>query len=110
MKIEKEDKMQISHRKFFRQDRNGSLWKILFDLIIENQLIIELIKVPAHKDNEGNNEVDKLSKSAYGNNTIIKFNTNNIENIHILPKWNNIVIDMRLRKFMTLVLLILNNL
>jgi ribonuclease HI len=93
----------ITERSYFKQDKNNKLWKIYVDIIKKNNINVDLVKVPAHSDNIYNNEVDSLCKQIYGQNTIIKFNSKNFDNIKVIPKWKDIEIEMRLRKFITII-------
>jgi ribonuclease HI len=91
-------------RNIFKIQSNGILWNIILEIIHLLNLEIELIKVPAHKDNYLNNLVDSLAQSAHNNffNLAVNLRYENIRGLSWVPTWNNIVIEKNLRKFITL--------
>ncbi len=100
-KIEKTN-FSLTPRQYFRQERNGIIWNILSEIIIKNKLNVELKKVKAHSDNVYNNYIDNLCKETHRNESIITFKNTDLYNIDIIPKWKNIRIDQKLRRFLTL--------
>jgi len=92
----------MTPRQYFRQERNGIIWNILSEIIIKNKLSVELKKVKAHSDNVYNNYIDNLCKETHRNESIITFKNTDLYNIDIIPKWKNIRIDQKLRRFLTL--------
>ena len=100
-KIE-QTKFKLNPRQFFKQERNGIAWNILCEIILTKKINIELIKVKAHSNNVYNDYVDNLCKQAHTKDQFITIKNTQLENIRIVPRWNNIRIDQNLRQFLTL--------
>jgi exonuclease III len=94
----------MSIRNILKIQSNGILWSIILEIIRLLDLEIELVKVPAHRDNYFNNLVDNVAQSAHNNffNLAINLRYENVRSLNWVPTWNNIVIEKNLRKFITL--------
>jgi hypothetical protein len=89
-------------REYFKNN-NNHLWNILCRIILQLNLHVELFKVVAHGDDKGNNYVDRLAKEIhFDENAYINFK-NDASLMKILPKWNGILIENRLRSFIKMI-------
>ncbi|GBC05218.1 hypothetical protein RclHR1_00610030 [Rhizophagus clarus] len=85
----------------------GELLAVILALMVvpyrSKNLHVEMFKVAAHIDCDGNNHVDRLAKSAHGDqDRFINF-TNTAPSIKVLSLWNDIIIETHLRKFIKMV-------
>jgi ribonuclease HI len=93
----------LTTRQIFKISNNNILWKIIINIIKENNLSVILQKVQAHADNDLNNYVDNIVSLAHNDQNLnINLNYNNFEDLPWIPKWNGIVIEKSLRKMLTL--------
>ncbi|GBB91693.1 hypothetical protein RclHR1_19050004 [Rhizophagus clarus] len=92
----------LTSRDYFKLN-NSYLWSILIRIIRQQNLHVEMFKVAAHTDCDGNNYVDRLAKSAHiDQDRFINF-IDTAPDIKVLPLWNNIIIETHLRKFIKMV-------
>ncbi|CAB4462889.1 unnamed protein product [Rhizophagus irregularis] len=90
-------------RQIFKISNNNILWKIIMDIIKENNLSVNIFKVNAHTDDSLNNYVDNIVSLAHNDQNLgINLNYNNFYDLPWIPKWNGIVIEKSLRKLITL--------
>jgi len=66
----------------------------------EKNIELEVIKVKAYSNNYFNDKIDELCKITHQDNSIIIFKDNNLRTMNIIPKWNNIIIEQKLRHFL----------
>jgi hypothetical protein len=94
----------ISTRNKFKIQSNNLLWITILEIIKELKLCVEIEKVKAHDKDVYNNYVDYLATEAHKkiDELILDIKYQNVESLRWIPKWNNIPIDMNLRKFVTL--------
>jgi ribonuclease HI len=91
----------FSIRSFFRETDN-ILWEIIREVVKDNNLIIEFIKVDAHTGNYWNDIVDNLAKQSHNSNQLpLQLNSLYLDNIVVIPYWKNISIEINLRNFIT---------
>ena len=84
----------------WKLEQNKFNWKIIEEIIQENDLKVTFIKVKAHSGIEWNEKVDELAKSGYYlNNNEIEINYDNTLNINTIPYWRNRCIQMKTRHF-----------
>ncbi|CAB5383565.1 unnamed protein product [Rhizophagus irregularis] len=90
-------------RQIFKISNNNILWKIIMDIIKENNLSVNIFKVNAHTDDSLNNYVNNIVSLAHNDQNLgINLNYNNFYDLPWIPKWNGIVIEKSLRKLITL--------
>ncbi|GES86412.1 ribonuclease H-like domain-containing protein [Rhizophagus clarus] len=94
----KKSRFSQSAREYFKTN-NNFLWNVLIRIITKLNLLVELFKVPAHADCDGNNYADKLTKDAHfdqDNHILFKSDATTMK---LLPQWNRITIENKLRRF-----------
>ncbi|CAB4438295.1 unnamed protein product [Rhizophagus irregularis] len=79
---------------------NNFLWAILCRIIITLHLHVEMFKVIAHGDDEGNNYVDNLAKAAHLDQDRYIVFKRDASMMKVLPCWNGILIENKLRSFL----------
>jgi hypothetical protein len=94
----------VNDKKKIKMSSNNFLWILIFEIIENLNISVELYKVKAHDTNIYNNRVDYLAAAAHLNvdNELLAINYQNIETIKWIPTWNNIVVEQNIRKFVTL--------
>ncbi|RIA91642.1 hypothetical protein C1645_821726 [Glomus cerebriforme] len=94
--------LPLSPRNTFKEASNNILWNIIMDIVEFNSLKVNFVKIQAHSGIQYNETVDKLAKEFNNLNTLpLNFNIDQITTIKYVPKWNNIIIENNLRKFIT---------
>jgi len=97
-------KQILSARNFFKISKFGNIFEIISHVIKKMELTVKFTKVIAHSGNTFNEDIDKKIKEAYNNieqrGLNLRSPYSNI--ITYIPKWNNIVIEGHLRKFLKL--------
>ncbi|RIA79315.1 hypothetical protein C1645_840982 [Glomus cerebriforme] len=63
--------------------------------------IAETFRHPTHVNNKFNNQIDAIVKAAHTSQDFIKFIPSACTSIVALSKWNNVIIDTHLRRFLT---------
>ncbi|GES73446.1 ribonuclease H-like domain-containing protein [Rhizophagus clarus] len=94
----KKSRFSQSAREYFKTN-NNFLWNVLIRIITKLNLLVEIFKVPAHADCVGNNYADKLTKDAHfdqDNHILFKSDATTMK---LLPQWNGITIENKLRRF-----------
>ncbi|RIA85708.1 hypothetical protein C1645_830390 [Glomus cerebriforme] len=91
----------FSYRNIFKQQSSPLFWSILFNLLSDNNISLSFQKVQAHSSDRFNNMIDALIKDQHVSTSSITFLPHNLPIHSIIPKWNNILIDTHLRKFLT---------
>ncbi|GES99352.1 hypothetical protein GLOIN_2v1777499 [Rhizophagus clarus] len=94
----KKSRFSQSAREYFKTN-NNVLWNVLIRIITKLNLLVELFKVPAHADCDGNNYADKLTKDAHfdqDNHILFKSDATTMK---LLPQWNGITIENKLKRF-----------
>ena len=89
----------ISPRKFFKISSFNIEWNVIMEIIKSKNLTIEFQKVTAHSNNYFNNTIDQLVKNTDYSSTFLSIKENQFNNILFCPRWNNILIDKNLRRF-----------
>jgi Leucine-rich repeat (LRR) protein len=93
--------LPLTPKEFFKLNSNNFLWNLLLNIIDENFLNVQFIKVKAHSNNILNNEVDSSANAAHNSTTY--FNVDNFVHAQLqyLPCWHGIPIENHLRHFIT---------
>jgi ribonuclease HI len=89
-------------REYFKNN-NNYLWNILCRIILQLNLHVELFKVVAHRGDIGNDYVDHLAKEVHFNQDAYVNFKNDANLMKVLPKWNGILIENRLRSFIKMI-------
>ncbi|CAB5383282.1 unnamed protein product [Rhizophagus irregularis] len=74
-------------RQIFKISNNNILWKIIMDIIKENNLSVSIFKVNAHTDDSLNNYVNNIVSLAHNDQNLgINLNYNNFYDLPWIPK------------------------
>ncbi|RIA82035.1 hypothetical protein C1645_835979 [Glomus cerebriforme] len=97
----KEKYFTLTIREKFKINSQILSWSIILEIINIKNLSIRFSKVKAHSGDKFNEKVDKLISTAHGDlNLMIQLKIENMDNLLVIPKWNNIVIDKNIRGFL----------
>src|SRR5437016_2827846 len=82
-----------------------SLYRFLIgNIIITNNINLEMIKIPGHSGIYENEYIDKMIKDAHNDNYLsLEIKYDDIDNLNAIPRWNNVIINQNLRKFISLI-------
>ncbi|GET61131.1 ribonuclease H-like domain-containing protein [Rhizophagus irregularis DAOM 181602=DAOM 197198] len=95
----KKSRFSQTSREYFKAN-NNFLWAILCRIILTLNLHVKMFKVVAHGDDMGNNYVDNLAKIAHTDQDRYIVFQQNACMMKVLPCWNGIVIENKLRSFL----------
>jgi len=63
-----------------------------------------MIKIPGHSGICENEYIDKMIKDAHNDNYLsLEIKYDDIDNLNAIPRWNNVIINQNLRKFISLI-------
>jgi hypothetical protein len=73
------------------------------NIIFSSNLDIQIIKIPSHSGILENEYIDSMVDEAHKDNYLsLTLKYDDIDNINVVPRWNNIIINQNLRKFISL--------
>ncbi|CAB5313655.1 unnamed protein product [Rhizophagus irregularis] len=92
-------------RDILKFSNNNAIWFNIKELLEDQMLDIQLVKVDAHSDDILHNQVDKEIKDRYGleynlANTLVKYNA---EQYRFPLIWNGHLVEMNIRRFIRLI-------
>src|SRR5213078_3440119 len=95
---------QLSARNTLKQQHNLHIWNNICEVIISLNLHVDLHYVKAHSGNIWNEYIDEHVKLAHNDDStsVITLTAKNLNTLKFVPRWNKIIIEQSIRKFISL--------
>src|SRR3954451_15674276 len=85
-------------RLFFKEE-NNIIWSMIRQIIKDNNLLITFHKIKAHSGDYAYDQTDQLTKDAHLLTSLLVTTKDQLQQIAVMPSWNNILIIKHLCHF-----------